>query len=663
MIGLIMAQALAATAPAEGVISYPPAFFAAQQPGNASEMLSRIPGFTLDYGSGARGFEGTAGNVLIDGQRPVSKNDHLGAILSRIPVGRVERIDIIRGGAPGVDMQGKAILANVILRKDRAFRGQLEANGYGLADGRTLGGLEWQASGGAGDRSWETSGLFGRGYSDLLGQGAGLTVSPQGPPALTKITTEDDGHLQQLTGAYELPLAGGKLRVNGVIFRLNLKFEEDDAAVSSGRVESTDQLVRHNDREIGVTFHRPLAARTSLQLVGLYQNNALDLSSAFASPAGRQLFEIDRTTREAIARGVVKHGWTDALSGELGVEGAENRLTSRTGFQVDGLTVPVPAANVQVRERRAEAFAKASWRLSTTWTLDGQLRYERSTLTAAGDIALAKSLAFLKPRLLATWSPAPSTQVRLRLEREVDQLNFQAFVAQGNLSNATGITAGNPNLEPEQAWLAEAAFERRFWGRGALVVTATHSEVRGVVDRGPVFTPTGAFDRPANIGDGSRDMIKAELTLPLERFGLKGGQLKGFVTRRWSEVPDPTTLTPRPISGQQPVSWEVKFSQDLPARNATVGAELYGGFQSVYYRFNAVDAYKLEPYLIAYAEWKPRPDLNLRVELKNLTQRGYRHTTLTYPGPRNDGRAPTLRDQDFHFGRILYIRLRKSFGG
>jgi outer membrane receptor protein involved in Fe transport len=653
-------------AAADGVISYPPTFFAAQRPANASEMLARIPGFTLDYGAFVRGFEGAAGNVLIDGQRPTSKSDNLNAILARIPAAKVERIDVIRGGAPGVDMQGKPVVANVILKTDQGFRGQVEANTSIVKDGRPLGGLEFQASGGIKDASWEASGLFAKGFSGLLGDGVGQEASTDGRPGRrTSITTEDDGRLEQVTGAYERPLAGGKLRLNGLAYHDDLKLEEDDRDIVSGAVESSDDLTIDDSRELGATFSRPLSARTKLELVGLYQTNGLDLTSAFAADGSRQLFAIDRTTRESIARAVLKQTRTETLSGEIGAEAADNRLESRTRFEIDGAAVPVPAANVEVREKRGEAFVKASWRLSPAWSLDGQLRYERSTISSEGDVVLSKTLSYLKPRLLVTWSARPATQVRLRIEREVGQLDFDAFVAQASLNSATGVTAGNPDLEPERAWVVEAAVEQRFWGRGALVVTATHSEVQGVVDRGPVFTATGVFDRPANIGDGTRDALKVDVTVPLERFGLTGAQFKGFVVRRWSTVEDPTTFTSRRISAQKPVEWEAHFTQDLPARNTTWGASLYGGYQRVYYRFNAVDAYKLDPFLMVFAEWRPQRDINIRAELENITERGYRHTTTTYASVRNADRSgpASLSDRNYHFGRIIYLRVRKTFGG
>ena len=78
------------------------------------DMINRLPGFEFNDGTSARGFAGTAGNVLIDGQRPTSKTDDVQSILTRLPASDVDQIDIIRGGAPGIDMQGQTVIANVI---------------------------------------------------------------------------------------------------------------------------------------------------------------------------------------------------------------------------------------------------------------------------------------------------------------------------------------------------------------------------------------------------------------------------------------------------------------------------------------------------------------------------------------------------------------------
>ena len=656
------AQAAFANEPKADVVAYPPEFFAAQRPTNAAEMLQRVPGFVLDYGSGARGLEGSGGNVLIDGARPATKADNIAAILARIPATNVDRIDLIRGGAAGIDMQGKAVVANVVLRKGTRAKGEAEARTSHRPRGGPVADLALRGSGPVLGGALEGSFTYGRGFSGLLGDGVGRTQSSAGAIEDFAITSEDDGHVRQATGGYEQALADGTLMLNGLSYRGAFKLEQDD--VGSRTMASVDQRLRAGTDELGANYSRRLGGGLHVEVTGLHRADRTDLESDQQARGASQAFQLARAGQEDIAGFKLRRDARHGLALEIAAEYAQNRLRSRTAFQVDGLDIHLPAASVSILERRTDILAKTGWRVSPTLALDGQLRYERSYLSAGGDVALGKTLAFVKPRLLATWSPSPATQVRFRVEREVGQLDFDAFVARSDFSSAVGVTAGNPALAPSRAWVGEIAVERRFWDRGALTLTATHGELRDVVDRGPVFGATGVFDRPANIGSGAYDVIFADLTLPLVKLGVRGGLLKATLTRRWSSVEDPATHLPRRISGQHPVDWNVKFSQDLPARHLTWGAELYGGWEQSFYRFNAVDQTKLDPFVMTYLEWKPGSGLDIRIEAENLTKRGYRRTTVTYGGLRGPAQGlGDLTDRNYHYGRILYVRVRKSVGG
>lgn len=67
------------------MLVFTPDFFAAQRPNTALDMVNRVPGFSVDDGTGARGFEGAVGNVLINNARPASKNDAGSSVLNRTP--------------------------------------------------------------------------------------------------------------------------------------------------------------------------------------------------------------------------------------------------------------------------------------------------------------------------------------------------------------------------------------------------------------------------------------------------------------------------------------------------------------------------------------------------------------------------------------------------
>jgi outer membrane receptor protein involved in Fe transport len=663
LIAMLMAQAAvaapaAAPAAQTGVISYPPAFFAEQHPGTALDMVGRLPGFSIDSGSGARGYEASAGNVLIDGRRPTTKTDNLEEILKRLPASAVERIDVIRGGAPGIDMQGKSVIANIVRKKGSTFRGLLAvANNHGY-DGRNAAAMRAEASGGLGTAKWEFGSFYGKSLDDGAGDGPGTHVFADGRPARTSaIDSEGDDVSGQVTVAVENPLFGGVARINGRWARDKYKYNETDTILSpvAGPGGVNYEADRTRETELGLNFTRDVGTKWNLELVGLLHPRTFTIDNISGDLATGDRFQLDRHTRETIGRGVAKYRLSDKLSLEFGAEDAVNTLKSDTAVTSGGVAIPLPAAMVKVKEDRAEGFTKAVWRPTSQWTVDAGLRYERSRITSKGDVVLAKTLTYLKPRVTVIWQPTADTQLRLRAEREVGQLNFDDFVASANFNTATGVTAGNPDINPEQAWVGEIALEQRFWKDGLITVAARHYRIKDAIDR--------VFDQPENIGRGTKDEVAVELSLPLEKLGVKHGLLKGDLTKRWTHVTDPTTGAKREFSNLKPLEWNAYFSQDLPQWNASWGIDAYGAFRRSYYRFNLIEDQKLRTYVRPYAEWRPRPDVNIRLELPNITSRGLRVTDRVYPGPRNLAGNPDIDDRDLQNGRFYYLRVRKTFGG
>lgn len=652
----------APTAPA-GVIGYPPEFFASFAPGNAFEMLARLPGFTFTGGAEVRGFEGAAGNVLIDGERPASKSDDLESILRRIPFSQVERIDLIRGGAPGIDMQGQSVIANVVRKPGGGLRGLAAVSNNVVYDGRNAQGVRLEGSGKLGVAAWEASVVAGEGIDDGAGEGPALHLDAAGRP-LEAAFLDTDGGVRNVnaTAAVETPLAGGKLRVNGRLF--SETFEYDELArvrlpatyLAFGRDE-----VETDSTELGGRYSRNFGERTGLELVAIQQTEAIDIASDFQAPGESVAFARQSDLGETIGRAKLSYRRSERLSFEAGAEGAFNWLEARTRLAVNGASVAVPAANVRVEEKRGEVFGKAVWLAHRRLTLEAGLRYEGSNIASDGDVDLEKTLYFLKPRAALTWAPSEKTQVRLRVERVVGQLDFDDFVSSDSVNSST-LTAGNPDLDPEQEWVVEAALERRFWEGGALVFTARRSMLTDVIDRAPIRTLDGVFDAPANIGEGTRDELSVNLTAPLARLGLKGAQLQAESTWRRSEVTDPTTLRKREISGLRPLEWEARFTHDLPALNTTWGVNVFGAWRETYYRFDEVDVVKLKTWVELFAEVRPRADVNVRLSLMNAGERGLRRTRYVYEGGRDVTSAPETFDRDLQFGRMVYVRVRKSFG-
>lgn len=671
LIASLLAQAAVATAPAaaapqEGVISYPPAYFADFQPANAMEMIRRVPGFSFNGGDDVRGFEGAAGNVLIDGQRVAAKSDNLENILRRLPASQVERLDLIRGSAPGIDMQGKTVLVNVIRKAGGGFRGLAAvATNYVVDDGRTAPQMRLEGSGGSNGRTWELGLSAARFFDDGAGDGPRLRISPAGTPLVRSfVESEGGGGEVRVTGAVETPLLGGKLRINGLASLEEYDFDEQNRHSFPTVSTELDQYGSDKKQlEAGARFNRGLGAKASIETVLLQRNLNSHFGETFQAPGSKVIFAIDTKTGETIVRNVLKYSPNSGLSFEAGAEGAYNTQKSETDFFQNGALVVLPAANVKVEERRSEVFGKATWRPAPKWTVEAGVRQETSRITSSGDVTLGKTLNFTKPRVALTWAATSTTQIRGRVEREVGQLDFGDFVADTSFNTGAGVRAGNPDLNPNQAWVGELTLEQRFWDKGAVVITYRHSELKDVIDLAPVRSPGGTFDVPANIGDGTKDEFSINATLPLAKLGWNGAELRGQSTWRESEVTDPTTGSRREISGLRPLSWEAHLTHDLPQLKLNWGVDVFGAWRRTFYRFDQITDRKLKTYVQVYAEWKPRPDLSIRTELANVTERGFRNTRNVYDGARDTAGLLYTDDRDIQFGRALYLRVRKTLGG
>ena len=662
------AAAPSADAGARGAIAYPPSFFADANPVNAYDMVIRLPGFTFDKGQTIRGLAGASGNVLIDGQPPVSKNDALDEILKRIPAASVDRVELIRGGAPGIDMEGRTVLANVVRKQAAGFRGAIAPATYYVFDGRWLPGLrfeaQWRWPGG---RSAEFGQVIGAGHSpnDEFGDGRRTRFNADGSVRLrSKVAADSFGVRYWSTGAYETPLLGGRARINGAFMVSPADVEIYDRYTSANGLEYEKDDINRRQIELGGRYNRAITAALSLEAVAFQQFNDQTTKVRFEAPVLTRDFRLDRESTESVGRLHLRWRPGATLTLEAGAEGALNRLDSETDLVVNGAAIVVPAADVQVEEKRGEVFLRGTWRPSPAFSLEAGVRQEASRVTSDGDVVLRKSLSFTKPRAALTWAPDASNQVRVRIEREVGQLNFDDFVASPNVASTGTVVAGNPDITPQQAWVFEAAYERRFWGAGAAVLTFRHFEIDDVVDRVPIVSPAGVIlaDAPGNIGKGTKREVQASLTLPLDRFGVPAAQLKAQATWRDSEVRDPLTGADREISALHPIDWELHYNHDLPALKATFGVDVIGGYRERFFRLAEIETRKFSAWAVGFVEYKPQPDWVIRAEWHGMSFRNARRIREVYIGPRSLGRLDYTDVRDLEFGGSVFVRIRKTFG-
>jgi hypothetical protein len=645
----------------QGVLVFEPVFFADARPDTALDMIARLPGFGLDTGdSGTRGLAGAAGNVLIDGQRPSTKSDSLDQILRRISAASVARVELIRGGAPGIDMQGRSVVANVVLVRTVTTERVLEVNTYIYPDGYIgpiLAGRYSRREGddliegsisATTDRTDGTSDGFRRRY-DAVGnliQDADLVLW-------------DRFRNVRATGAVQRGVLGGKLRVNGLLSWFGNQNSQDVLIRSGAGVDSfNDEESDSVDSELGMNWTRDLGPRLGLELTGLQRYSTEGYTGVSESGGDSSTFTADATAGESIARAVLRYRPDDRWAIETGGEVAYNFLDSATAYEENGVAIPLPSASVKVEELRGEAFGQATWRPSPKFTLEAGVRVEVSEISQSGDSDQSKSFVYPKPRIQATWTPRPGHQFRFRAEREVGQLDFGDYVASADIDIGQ-VEGGNPDLVPQKANVLEAIYERRFWGEGVLDFTWQHAWIEDVVDIIPL---TGGFDGVGNIGDGTSDFVQTRLTLPTDKLGISNGRLQARASWGESSVIDPTTGEKRRTQGQLPFGCGISFNQDLMGGKWSYGFD-HGCNTDRYknYRVREVYEFVAEPFVTLYGQWKPDARTTMRVDVGNATDRDAGYNRDIYTGPRDTAPLAFREVRRTKMSPWLFVQIRKTF--
>src|SRR5689334_6664073 len=369
-------------------------------------MVRRVPGFTFDAGATARGFAGTAGNVLINGERPTSKSDALDAILQRIPASDIDHLELIRGGAPGIDMQGLPVIVNVVRKSADSTQIVATADDVIFVDGHQIpsGSLEFTRH--ANGTTYEASIAAIANYDDSVGKGYHTTYD-----GLGNLLTRDIAHSHgmgigwNVKGAITTPLFGGEFKVNGLVqsnpFVDSLSYERP------GFFQLFRDNSRSNRQEIGLHWQGDVGIG-ELETLVLQQLRRYPTRSTSDDGTTFQDFRSLSDTGETIARATLRVPVMPELNLEAGAEGAFNYLRGRTFFSINGAPVPLPDADAYVDEERGEIFAQGTWKPSSEWMLEAGIRAEYSNINESSSTAgthKSRTFFYPKPRAVLTWTP------------------------------------------------------------------------------------------------------------------------------------------------------------------------------------------------------------------------------------------------------------------
>jgi outer membrane receptor protein involved in Fe transport len=652
----------------DDAIVYPAGFFAQFSPRSALDMIQRTPGFALEEGSARRGFAGAEGNVLIDGERPVAKSQSLSDILQRIPAAQVLRIELLRGGQAAGDRSGHAVLANVV-RTASAGEGawQLGIEYAGRAPVPN-GWASWSGRLGRTDYS-----LGANGYS-LMRHQPGDRLLRDGSGAVTG-TREDASprsfHEIAVNGEVSRPVAAGRTRLTGQVYRSRYHQDESIETFSPAGFLTEKEINPYTETkrtlEAGLGHERSLGRwGLSMDLLLTRSRFESEVSSTRLGRDGQlDLFvtqDLVRDSGETIVRGRLERDLAPGHRLEASIEAALNSLDQRLARMLDRgggpFPLPVPNGNLGVREHRADAALRHNWTVSPRWSIETMLAAEVSELSFHGDSEQSVGLGYFKPSLQVTRKLEGSSQLRLKLYRDVDQLDFTDFVSAASVSDDI-IEGGNPDLKPETSWRIEATADLRFATDAALSVTLFRYWLSDAVDLIPVEVDGIRFDAPGNIGDGDVRGVTTNLQLPLRPL-LPGGSFTLDATWRRSRVTDPVTGKRRTASDFEKTTIKAEFRQDLPARKFAWGSTFAGEPELTAYRFDEIDRRRDRPQLDLWAETTALPGLKVRLTLASLLTIPNRRTRTFFVPDRN-GAVSRSERSEHRQGRWLMLSASGTF--
>lgn len=657
------AQTPVAATPEQSITVFTPEYFAASAPANALEMVQRLPGFVIvEADADVRGYAAAQGNVLIDGARPASKREDIDDLLKRIPARSVERIELVRSGATGVDMAGHALLANIVRRRDASTEAAIEAGVIASTDGWTAVQGQWEYGRRWDERALDLAVNLQPELDDDSGRGTIRSFDPDGvllqQQQLDTRTIVDQG---EASASWRQLLAQGRLTLTAAL-------RGEDARTDTritGSDDSAEVVQEREDlreAEVGARFVRPLGTHSTLELMASQQLGWLDSKEDAREDDDTETFRETTDTGETIGRIDLTHEWSPTLSLAASLEGAFNFLESDAELVENGAPVLLPGSDVRIEEQRVEAALGATWKPAEDWVLETGVRVENSSITQTGDSPLQRRFTYPKPRVALRWDANENNQLRLSVSREVGQLEFSDFVASASLETGV-VTAGNAELEPDKTWRMVAAWEYHFWTDAALTFSWTHDRISDVVDRVLIVTADDVFDAPGNIGDGKRDTLALEFSAPLDRFGFSGAQLRSSLLWRDSEVTDPVTGQRRGISEEKPFEGSISLTQDLPALRLNWGIEFeHIAERETKYRYDEVARESEDMGWTLFVERRLNERWRVRAEATDLFGRDFEETRDKYDGPRSSYPVAEIERRNRETPGYFSLVFRRSMG-
>lgn len=665
------------------IVTYEKEFFDRYNSVTLLDMLRIIPGVQEilansggDNNQNERGFGSGGDQILLNGRRLAGKSNNIDDTLSRFSASQIEKIELIRGAASGLDVQSQGLVINISTLGDENTSSTFWQIGtrytvdhifqprFLVSHSGSKGGFNYNLS-----AAREDNGFFFTRDEEFFDANDSQTGS-----------RFVDGNLRFLMYKFNTNLGytfedGSELRLNGLyepgrIFGEELRERSNDPLRPTFLDEDNDT----DNWEVGGDYSVDLGFLGQLKALFVINQNKKNGGVNSFRGSGSLLFENNREIsteddREKIFRASLTERLTDKQSLEFGGEVAIN--TSKRSFTRSDRTAagnPFVASNednVDIKENRYDLFAHHTYNISQRLVLQSSLTTEFSNIVADnifpnGNVDRRNtSFTYLKPRFNLRFDVNARNQIRATVEKTVSQLDFDNFVTFFDRQSNT-FNFGNTNIRPEQIWRFSAAYEHRFANDGgSLEIELFYEDYSDFISKVDfteyldfnnnsinadmffALPPTAALRTLVNNGSGFASKsgnidsangygVAVQGSLRLGFVGLDDAVFNASYTYEKVEVIDQFLLDTRSFDEHSEHSANLSFRHDITNLGLTYGFEAEIESDTTTHDINFRWRKKPAAQFLAFAEYNIMENLKARLELENITGVRSRSTFLRY---------------------------------
>lgn len=688
-------------------VIYPADYFSQWAPITAKDMLDRIPGQDNSSprgggggipggnpSSGGRGLGGgnSGGNeILVNGKRTAGKNNQTSDLLNRISADQVKEFQIIRGTSGDLDVRGSGQVVNVVLFEELASSSiSYEANVSRAQDGELVPGGSASISGQSGNLNYLFSAAANPRYNNAINkENSRLGDYSLNDRVIEERTTDQINNEISMNLGYDFSSASS-LRFNA-LYAIQDAPTDVDRFTTDLRVQPNTLTVEREDIpderdnwEVGADYEFTRANGDRFKLLGISNQDDRDNTRIryLLDENGveeKNLFLNSTTvTEEQIIRGSYTMDIFEEQNIEFGLERAQTTLEASLayGLLVDG-GVSSPAvggltpqqianANAKVEEIRYEPFVIHNWIINPKMTMESTLIYETSEISQSGDVSNKRDFDFVKPKVDLRYNLTPSLQLRGGIEKIVNQLSFNDFVAVNDeQDNDTSTQGGNASLRQQTQWRYTFNSEYRLPDdAGVLTAELFYAQHEDVIDRIDVTTDeTNLRSANGNIGDGVEYGLNLNASIRMGMINLPNLLVTTGLNLQDSEVTDPFLGIDRRFQNYQRGRFTLTFRHDIPEWRMNWGMQYFDRIDGGMFRYDVDDIeFNVgEPRVNLFSEYRDVRGITYRLDLGALTNGSQCRRRSRYIGRISADILEEIESRCTITGRELSFKINGTF--